>query len=1195
MKKDYLSRLNFNQILTNVAAVLAVVCLSAFSLQAQSNARVIVTAPAGSEVEMGALQSAFGTGFTAGEVSGPVIGVDDGTGNLEGCNPLVNDLTGAIALVDRGTCGFVVKAQTAQAAGAIGVIVCNTELRDNVPQPYKYITMGGDDMGTVTIPAVMISWQNCETLKADLANGLEVTLSPDGLPLEPAQGCETAIAVSAGTHSVDPIIEGLGGLNIAGPSALITANHAAYYSYTAPANALVTVTNCGFDVDSRLAILQSEDCASFSVLAFNDDCDPDNAVFSSEVSFVAVAGQTYYIYWDDYWDYNGFDFTISEGALPEVAGTFSVNMANETVSGDGVSMVYAGPGATGLGDVTIVPLADDDGDGIWSGTATLTALDTIGYAFVNGDVLAGGVIEAVPAQCGLDGGFGFNVRPLIVTSAEDFDVPVVCFSTCSAICPEPGDCSLPPVVFENLDEYTLGFVGPQSDVWTTWSGAGGEGTAEDATVSDEQAFSPPHSVKIEGQNGPVDALVLLGNQTTGNWLLQFKMFVVAGRNGYYNIQDDEAPGQQWNLETQFNASGTVTIAGQTATGTYPQGEWFDVIHRIDLDNGVASLAVAGQHVLTWEYGPGWKIGAIDLYPTNVGPHEYYVDDIELRPLEPCPEGAIICDGFETYLLSEVSAQSENWGPWTSSPADDGLVTDEIAFEGCNSLKISDADPDDQLLLLGDRTSGNYLLEWQMYVPTGSLGYYNFQKVQGSPGNQFGMQVEWFADGTVTLDAGAADVVTFNWTPDAWMHFQHYIDLDNNWITFVVDGNVIYEWPASWTTFTQTGLKQIGSVDFFGNDGNLYYLDNVHFIQLPSLPGNLCGGSISIQNLLGQGVGTTVSSGSYDNTNYSSTSQDPDFGWECFGEPDGAGGAPSLERTVWFSFVGDGNQYFIEALGCGDDPIDFDDTQMAVYSGSCGNLTAVDCSEDGENAMSGFFPASLHLQTEQGVTYYVMVDGFGPDFPADGQFCLEVTQETQVQVTVTFQVDAFLLNQAGTMSPEGMFLAGSWDGFASNTAMDDTDGDGIWVAELALDPNTAYQYKFKNGPDGWESIVGDCTVGGFGDRQVDVGGDDLTLDVVCFGYCVACVDNVDETTLANSVRVFPNPARELLNVRVDLPEAADNLTIRMINAFGQVVSTRYLGALQTGNIEIDVTNMPAGAYMIQVMDGKAQFTQSVIVE
>jgi hypothetical protein len=140
-------------------------------------------------------------------------------------------------------------------------------------------------------------------------------------------------------------------------------------------------------------------------------------------------------------------------------------------------------------------------------------------------------------------------------------------------------------------------------------------------------------------------------------------------------------------------------------------------------------------------------------------------------------------------------------------------------------------------------------------------------------------------------------------------------------------------------------------------------------------------------------------------------------------------------------------------------------------------------------------------------------------------------------------------------------------------------------------------QFKNGPDGWEEgIPEDCTLGGYGNRFFDAGEEDIVLDEVCFEYCVTCVEvSVDDLALRTGVEVFPNPANELLNVRVDLAESADNLSIRMVNAFGQVVNEQYLGQYLSGNIEIDLTNIPAGAYMIQVRDGNAQYTHAVVVQ
>lgn len=68
-----------------------------------------------------------------------------------GCAPLVNDLTGKIALVYRGTCQYGTKALAAQNAGAIAVIIVN-----NVPG--APVAMGaGNDGASVTIPVVQVS------------------------------------------------------------------------------------------------------------------------------------------------------------------------------------------------------------------------------------------------------------------------------------------------------------------------------------------------------------------------------------------------------------------------------------------------------------------------------------------------------------------------------------------------------------------------------------------------------------------------------------------------------------------------------------------------------------------------------------------------------------------------------------------------------------------------------------------------------------------------------------------------------------------------------------------------------------------------------------------------------------------------------------------------------------------------------
>jgi hypothetical protein len=72
----------------------------------------------------------------------------------DGCSPFSNAaaVSGKIALVERGFCGFVVKAANAQAAGAIGVIIYNNAANAAAGPP----GMAGVDPA-VTIPSVSLS------------------------------------------------------------------------------------------------------------------------------------------------------------------------------------------------------------------------------------------------------------------------------------------------------------------------------------------------------------------------------------------------------------------------------------------------------------------------------------------------------------------------------------------------------------------------------------------------------------------------------------------------------------------------------------------------------------------------------------------------------------------------------------------------------------------------------------------------------------------------------------------------------------------------------------------------------------------------------------------------------------------------------------------------------------------------------
>jgi hypothetical protein len=117
--------------------------------------------------------------------------VDDGStgtnaqGNpisAEGCNPLINDLTGKIAVIFRNTCEFGTKALNAQNAGAVGVIIVNRN-------PGEVIAMGaGAEGANVTIPVVMLDINDGLALIAQMANGPVVMFLGNKTGLFPNDG-----------------------------------------------------------------------------------------------------------------------------------------------------------------------------------------------------------------------------------------------------------------------------------------------------------------------------------------------------------------------------------------------------------------------------------------------------------------------------------------------------------------------------------------------------------------------------------------------------------------------------------------------------------------------------------------------------------------------------------------------------------------------------------------------------------------------------------------------------------------------------------------------------------------------------------------------------------------------------------------------------------------------------------------------
>jgi hypothetical protein len=80
---------------------------------------------------------------------------------------------GKVALVNRGGCSFVDKAQRLQAAGAIAMVCVNSD----EDKPNEVFQMGGDGGENITIPVVMVSFNTGMQIRALAAMSVTINRS----------------------------------------------------------------------------------------------------------------------------------------------------------------------------------------------------------------------------------------------------------------------------------------------------------------------------------------------------------------------------------------------------------------------------------------------------------------------------------------------------------------------------------------------------------------------------------------------------------------------------------------------------------------------------------------------------------------------------------------------------------------------------------------------------------------------------------------------------------------------------------------------------------------------------------------------------------------------------------------------------------------------------------------------------------
>ena len=222
------------------------------------------------------------------------------------------------------------------------------------------------------------------------------------------------------------------------------------------------------------------------------------------------------------------------------------------------------------------------------------------------------------------------------------------------------------------------------------------------------------------------------------------------------------------------------------------------------------------------------------------------------------------DDFESYSTGDyLAVQSPYWTTWSNLPgsSEDGLIVTDQAQSGSQSVKVDGTT--DLVLLLDDKTSGKYMVGFDIYIPSGNYGFFNLLQDFAGTNSLWGMQIFFDAGGNGHGDANGENSISFTYNYDTWIAIENIIDLDNDWAEFWLDGTLIYGWQWSQGSFGGNNLNQLAAMNMYAWNANgtpLYYFDDVNYIETIQL--NL---SVFLEGPYDQGtalMNTDLNTGNY---------------------------------------------------------------------------------------------------------------------------------------------------------------------------------------------------------------------------------------------------------------------------------------------------------------------------------------------
>lgn len=228
-------------------------------------------------------------------------------------------------------------------------------------------------------------------------------------------------------------------------------------------------------------------------------------------------------------------------------------------------------------------------------------------------------------------------------------------------------------------------------------------------------------------------------------------------------------------------------------------------------------------------------------------------------------------------------------------------------------------------------------------------------------------------------------------------------------------------------------------------------------------------------------------------------------------------------------------------------------------------------------------------------------------PLTVQYCYNQCTETCVAdpsaAPITFQVD--MANE--TVSETGVWLIGGittpqWQ--AGALQMSDDNGDNLYEVTYEVSGAAFFEFRYCNGDPYPGGVVDDAVaeVGNFqeegcgqanpfgaANRTHTRSGVPEVLGAYCYASCLDCNGDTVGTTIGIEevedwigLEVFPNPTKDVLNVRLD---GVDGLVdIRVYDLMGKVVLSERVSVSAGTVLKYPTSNFETGVYVLEVRNG-----------